>query len=215
MLHGAGGVGALGNERRAAAFPFLPVRDADRLSLSQGAADGAPRKPAPQRTARSRPDRQWPHRGAGRRARAHRVVVLPALRRRPSVLAPARRRRGEGLLRRSCSTASRSRSRAMCATPRVLQTTLEDPRGRAHHRLRAAVSPPSARSIPRSCIGASSRSKAAAHHRARSADLRLRQALHEPGARVQPYPLHRRHRGRAADHRNRALLHRARDTASC
>ena len=49
---------------------------------------------------RPRGDRQLPHRGPAERGRPHRLVVLSALRFRPRILAAARRRRGEGLLRR-------------------------------------------------------------------------------------------------------------------
>ena len=81
--------------------------------------------------ARSGRHRQLPHGGAARYARPHRVVVLPALRFRSGVLAPAGRQRGKGLLRRRAGRARSPASRPICATPRSCRPLSRDGAGNA------------------------------------------------------------------------------------
>ena len=169
---------------------------------------------AQQSRPRRRTYRQWPHRGAGRHARPHRLVVLSAARFRPRVLAAPRRRRGEGVLRRRPARANVRRTRQYVRNTAIVETVLEDASGnavritdfaprflrfeRAFHPAQIIRRIEPLRGLPR-----------ITHPPA--ADLQLRQAGRMPGHRLQPHALWRR-RQRAARHdRCAALLYRPRD----
>ena len=105
--------GAIGAFPRAA----RGARLARRIRRSRRTAHdrAAPNKEA---EPRSGADRQQLLRRPRRPQRPHRVVVLPLFRFRSGVLAAARRRRREGLLRGHARGSGRDRVRATCATRR-------------------------------------------------------------------------------------------------
>ena len=128
--------------------------------------------------------------------RPHRVVVLSPFRFRSGVLAPARRRRGEGLLR--CRACRPRRDRvALCAQHRDRR---DDPHRRswrqgAHLRFRAAVRAIRAR-VPAAADHPPHRAarRPAAHRDSRAADAQLRAADEEHRRRLQSHSLYRRRR---------------------
>ena len=121
---------------------------------------------------RSRADRQQLRRRARRPQRANRLVVLPLFRFRSGVLAPARRRRGEGLLRRRARRTGSRPNRTMCATPRSSRPSSPTRMARrfASPISRRASTDSSASTVRRRSCAASSRSRPAAHRNPRAAD---------------------------------------------
>ena len=155
--------------------------------------------------------RKRPHGRAGQSARAHRVVVLPALRWRSGVLPAALRRRGEGLHRRRARRAGlvafriRAQHRAGHHGAHRSQR-----RFGAHHRLRAALRAVRPH-VPPAAADAHHRAdrRPAAHHHPLPPDLGPWPRRHAARARQQSHPLHRR-RDDPAHHRRAARLHRPR-----